>query len=122
MSNISLIVFSVSLNALAQIFLKKGMTLVGYVDTDLNSLWSMLPKFINYFIFLGMLCYSISIFSWLIVLSRVDVSFAYPFLSLGYILTTVIAYAYLNEEMSYNKVVGISAIVLGTIILGREMI
>jgi multidrug transporter EmrE-like cation transporter len=118
---IPLILLGVSLNAMAQICLKKGMVLIGHFSFSLNNLSQILSKVIvNPFIVLGMLCYIFSISIWLLVLSRVEVSFAYPFLSIGYVMVTVMGYIFLNENISLYRVLGIVIICFGLIIMSKS--
>jgi multidrug transporter EmrE-like cation transporter len=118
---IPLILSGVSLNAVAQICLKKGMVLIGHFNFSLNNLSQMLSKVIvNPFIILGMLCYIFSIIIWLLVLSRVEVSFAYPFLSIGYIMVAVMGYVFLNENISLYRIAGIIIICAGLIIMSKS--
>ena len=118
---IPLILSGVSLNAMAQICLKKGMVLVGHFSFSLNNLSQMLSKVVvNPFIILGMLCYILSISIWLLVLSRVEVSFAYPFLSIGYVMVTIMGYLFLNENISLYRIAGIIIICAGLIIMYKS--
>ena len=118
MMNFFLILFSVTLNAFAQLFLKKGMTVIGKIDFTMSSIISLIPQLIvNGYIIGGMVSYLISIFAWFVVLSRVPVSYAYPYLSIGYVITAVAAYMFLGESLSLYKIVGIVVICAGIVIL-----
>ncbi len=119
--HVPLILTSVSLNAIAQLCLKKGMTVVGQFQFSAGNIVSVLPRVVfNPFIALGMLCYVLSIALWLAVLSRVEVSFAYPFLSVGYVLVACLGYLFLGENLSFNRVLGIAIICLGLFFLSRS--
>ncbi len=118
MKNILLILFSVSLNAVAQLFIRQGMLQIGKVSLRFDQLWHMAMKGLtNLYLMNGMLCYAVSIITWMVVLSKVNVSLAYPFLSVGYIITAVLAYFILNEPFTLQKMIGIAVICLGVIIL-----
>lgn len=118
MKNILLILSSVALNALAQLFIKQGMTKMGVVSLKLEQLWHMfLAAFTNLPLIGGMMCYAVSIVLWMVVLSKVNVSLAYPFLSIGYIITAVLAYFLFNEPLTIQKCFGIAIICLGVVIL-----
>jgi len=122
MKNILLILTSVSLNASAQILMRKGMLSIGEVSIT-NSLLKILPQMMtNIFLWLSLCCYGISIITWMIVLSRVEVSFAYGFSSLGFILVTIIGAIFLREQISTLKILGISIICIGVIILARSQL
>jgi len=114
------ILFSVSLNAAAQLFLRKGLAnlslsmpqgLRGAVDVALSVL--------NMGVVLGMFCYAVSILSWMYVLSKVQVSIAYPFLSVGYVIVMFGGYFFFKEPLSAHKIAGIALICAGVIFVSR---
>jgi multidrug transporter EmrE-like cation transporter len=57
---------------------------------------------------------------WILALSRVDVSIAYPMLSIGYIVNAVAAWQLFGEPMNLGKVVGIGIIIVGVYVLARS--
>lgn len=119
--NFILILTGVILNAIAQLVLKKGMSIIGSVQVDLSSIMSMLLKAsTNIYIYFGLLCYVLSFFVWLMVLSRTEVSYAYPFLSIGYIIAAFVGYFYFGESMTLYKVGGIALICAGVFLLYRS--
>ena len=121
MANLCLILIGVLLNAFAQLVLKKGMSQIGAIQIDMSSIISMLFKVsTNFYVFLGLLFYVISFVVWLMVLSRVEVSYAYPFLSIGYIIAAIVGYYYFGEAMTLSKISGILIICLGVFILYRN--
>jgi len=120
MKNILLILISVSLNAAAQLLMRKGMLRIGEVSID-QSLLKVLPQMItNIFLWLSLLCYGISIVTWMIVLSRVEVSFAYAFLSLGFVFVTMFGYLFFNEHITYIRIIGIALVFAGVIFVSRS--
>ena len=75
--NMLIIVISVLLNAFAQLFIRKGMLLIGSLTLNIQNIVSLCFKVLtNIFLLSGMTCYAISILLWMIVLSRVNVSVA----------------------------------------------
>jgi spaO len=118
MQHIPLILSSVFLNALAQIFIRQGMLKLGSVSFNMEQIWNMaLSVFTNMYLLSGMFSYGISIVLWMIVLSKVNVSLAYPFLSVGYVVTAVLAYLIFKEPLTVQKILGIAIICLGVVIL-----
>ena len=118
MQLIPLILSSVFLNALAQIFIRQGMLKLGSVSFNMEQIWNMaLSVFTNMYLLSGMFSYGISIILWMIVLSKVNVSLAYPFLSVGYVVTAVLAYLIFKEPLTVQKIFGIAIICLGVVIL-----
>ena len=116
--NMLIIVISVLLNAFAQLFIRKGMLLIGSLTLNIQNIVSLCFKVLtNIFLLSGMTCYAISILLWMVVLSRVNVSVAYPLLSIGYIVTAIMAYFLFGETLTLQKVAGIIVICLGVWLL-----
>ena len=87
---ITLILLSVFLNSSAQLSMKKGMMIVGEITGGVQGFASALPNMItNIYLCISAVCYMMSIVLWLVVLSKTDVSYAYPFLSIGYVLSAL---------------------------------
>lgn len=115
----ALIFLSVSLNALAQITLRKAMTFRALPAlSDPLALGTNLAG--NPWLWAGMTCYAVSIALWLAVLSRTPVSVAYPMLSIGYVLAAVMGVLFLSETVGAARTAGIGLICLGVIVVGRS--
>ncbi len=120
MRYLPIIIFGVLLNAVAQLLLKEGMRRIGYFAFHWDNIIPIgLRVAANPFVIGGLVIYVVSFVVWLLVLSRVAVSFAYPMLSLGYIFNAVAAYYLFNENVSLTRFAGICVIVLGTYLITR---
>jgi multidrug transporter EmrE-like cation transporter len=109
------------LNACAQLALKLGMMRVGAVDFSVRRPVELaISAFLNMWVLAGLACYILSFGLWMVVLSRVEVSFAYPFLSLGYVLTALVAYFYFGENVSTMRISGIGLICVGVAMIARN--
>jgi multidrug transporter EmrE-like cation transporter len=118
---IPLILTGVLLNAGAQMLLKKGMLSMGYFEFHFQNLLPVIKKVtINPYILSGLASYVISVAVWLLVLARVEVSYAYPFLSVGYVVVTAMGYFIFQENLSWMRVVGIAVILVGVLLLSRS--
>jgi multidrug transporter EmrE-like cation transporter len=118
---IPLILAGVLLNAIAQILLKKGMLSVGYFEFHFENFFPIIKKVTNnLYILSGLTSYVISVMIWLLVLARVEVSYAYPFLSVGYVVVTVLGYFIFQENLSWMRVIGIAVIIVGVLLLSRS--
>lgn len=121
MTYLPLIMLGVLLNAAAQLFLKEGMRRIGHFDfVWANALPIAIQAAGNVFILAGLLCYVISVVVWLLVLSRVEVSFAYPLLSVGYIVNAVAGYYLFQENLSPTRITGILIICAGVYFVTRS--
>lgn len=112
--NFLLVLFGVLLNAAAQLCIKQGMNLIGNIQLDAGAILAMIPRAaINPYILAGLACYVVSVLVWMVVLSKVEVSLAYPFLSIGYIVTAIVGYFFMGETLGLYKVLGILTICAG---------
>ena len=113
---------SVALNAFAQISLKKTMLAVSVSGLGAKPVIFSLFLSIgtNWWFLLGMSCYAISIGLWMLVLSKVEVSLAYPLLSIGYVIAAAIGYFYLGESLNNWRILGIAVICLGIFIISQS--
>lgn len=118
---IPLILFSVSLNAAAQLFLRKGMAAQilafgGGLSPVIRGVARILQ---DPWVFSGLSCYAISIVSWMYVLSKVQVSYAYPFLSVGYVIVVAAAYFFFREPVTLLKMLGVGLICVGVVLVAK---
>ena len=117
LSNFIFIISSVLLNAFAQILLKAGMKQFGNIDLKNNIMNTCISIAFNPYIISGFIAYGVSILLWLWVLSKVDVSLAYPFQALGYIVVTILAWLISQENINYIRIISLIFITIGLIIL-----
>ncbi len=117
----ALILTGVLLNAAAQLLLKAGTNAVGHFEFHVDNLvpvgWKLATE---PHILTGMMCYAISLVVWIMALSRVPVSIAYPMLSIGYVVNAIVAYLWLGEAVNATRMLGIGVIVLGVFIVARS--
>lgn len=118
---IPFILFTVITNATAQLLLKHGMNGVGAFNVGSESIGPLVARIIfNPFVFLGLTMFVVSMGSHLFVLSRVDVSFAFPFLSIAYVLVALWAHFFMGEALTLNNIIGIGLIVAGTLFISMK--
>ncbi|WP_035236136.1 SMR family transporter [Desulfobacter vibrioformis] len=116
-----MIIFGVLLNAAAQLALKQGMRQIGYFEFSLqNSGLLFFAVASSPYILAGLACYVVSVVVWLLVLSRVEVSYAYPLLSIGYIVTAFAGWRFFQENISLTRWAGIAVICLGVWLITRS--
>ena len=117
----SLIMLGVLLNAAAQLLLKAGTNAVGHFEFSSANLVPVGFKLaLEPHILTGMVCYAVSLVVWIMALSRVPVSIAYPMLSIGYVINAIVAWWWLGEAFSPLRFAGIGVIVLGVYIVARS--
>jgi multidrug transporter EmrE-like cation transporter len=118
--SLPLIFTGVFLNAIAQLALKQGMRQIGHFEFTPGILWGMSWKIgTNPYVVFGLACYVVSVGVWLLALSRVDVGFAYPMLSVGYIVTAIAAFYLFGEALTPVRIAGIAVIMFGVFLISR---
>ena len=108
-ASFGLVLVGVLLNAAAQLLLKAGTNAM-----PLGPRLALEPHILG-----GLACYAVSVVVWVVALSRVPVSIAYPMLSIGYIVNAVAAWYLFGETLSAMKLAGIGVIVAGVFMVAR---
>ena len=117
----SLILTGVLLNAAAQLLLKAGTTRVGEFQFSLENVLPIGIKIAGQWpIIAGLACYAISVVVWIMALSRVPVSLAYPMLSIGYIVNAFAAWWLFGESLTAQKLIGIAVIIVGVWLVAKS--
>jgi len=117
----SLILAGVILNAAGQLLLKAGTNAVGHFEFHLDNVLPIgLKLAFNPYILSGMVAYGVSLVIWIMALSRVPVSIAYPMLSIGYVINAFIAWHWFGEPLSAQKLAGIGLIISGVYVITRS--
>jgi uncharacterized membrane protein len=115
---IILVLISVVLGAFGQVSMKKGLK---NKPIQLNELAStkLFSTIFEPYVFLGAVLYIVATLIWFVVLSNAELSFVYPLLGLGYIVTVLFARFYLGESIATTRWFGIILIVVGAVLVAR---
>lgn len=119
--NFTLLMTGVLLNAGAQLLLKAGTNSVGVFEFSRDNLlpvgWKLAtePHIAG-----GLGCYVISVVVWILALSRVEVSIAYPLLSVGYVVNAIAAWYLFGEALTPLRLTGIGVIIIGVVLVARS--
>lgn len=101
-----------------QLLLKYGMSQMGALELSMAAVPSILWKMgTSAYVVGGLAVYVSGIFFWLLALNRVDLSYAYPFASLSYVLIFLSSWLMLKEEISVMRVMGMLVICLGVFLV-----
>ncbi|WP_448338534.1 EamA family transporter [Chloroflexus aurantiacus] len=121
MSTIMLILIATTLGVIGQMMLKQGMGAMGplalTMETAPGIVWRIVtsPMVIG-----GLLVYGIGTFFWLVTLSRIDLSVAYPFVSLNHIIIFLLAWLVLHEQVNPLRAAGVIVICAGMLMVARS--
>lgn len=121
LSTFAFIFAGVLLNACAQLALKAGVNAVGAIHLEPGTLLTTAFRVLTQWpVLAGLTMYVVSVGVWIIGLSRVDVSVAYPMLSLGYVVNAVAAWWLFGEILGPARVAGILLILAGVFLIARS--
>ena len=120
--SLMLVLASVVCGVVGQVALKSGMTQVGRIGDAqtmylLDTVWRVLTTPL---VVIGLACYGLGAVAWLVVLSRLDLSIAYPFLALNFVLITLASRFVLGETVPPLRWLGVLVIFFGVIIVARS--
>ncbi|MBT9551391.1 MAG: hypothetical protein IV088_11115 [Hydrogenophaga sp.] len=117
-----LILANVAMTSLAQIVLKAGMSAPDVVRALAGGLRlpALVTVFLHPWVMIGLALYAGAAVVWLLVLAKVDVSLAYPFVGLGFVVTMVLAWAFMGEAVSATRIAGTLLIMAGVVVLARS--
>jgi multidrug transporter EmrE-like cation transporter len=112
---ITLVLVCILAGSAGQILWKQGMSGMGKISgfDDLLKIKIIIDIFSNRYIILGLILYALSVILWLGALSTLDVSFMYPMLSLGYVITALSGIYFFGENVTIIRWIGIALVVLG---------
>ncbi len=113
---IILILISVILGSIAQLTLKSGMNQIGSINLNTEIIKALL----NPLVITGLMIYAVSSITWVMILSKSEVSYAYPFASLGYVIVAILGWLVMNETINLLRIIGISVIITGVIIVSKS--
>ncbi|HXV42019.1 MAG TPA: EamA family transporter [Anaerolineae bacterium] len=118
---IGYILISVLAGATGQIMLKKGMSSMGPLTLSFEQLFNILWRIgTNPYVVIGLAIYVTGTVFWLAALSRVDLSYAYPFASLSYVVMLVAAWQLFNEDITPFRLLGTLVVCLGVFLISRS--
>jgi len=126
--NVALLVISIGLAIAGQLAMKAGMNDVKKVHGDLTMQDFAHPVTLVKWLFkdgpwavVGIVLYAISAVFWLIVLSRVPLSVAYPIVAAGYVVVVLYSRFVFNEQVKWIAWVGLAFIVIGVAITAQGL-
>jgi multidrug transporter EmrE-like cation transporter len=120
-ADLALILTGVLLNAAAQLLLKAGSRAVAGMAFNLHNAAALIERMaLNPPILAGLTCYAVSVVVWVMALSRVDVSVAYPMLSIGYVVNALAAWLLFAEQLSATRIIGMGVIIVGCWLVARS--
>lgn len=122
LTTFSLILVGVLLNAGAQLLLKAGTNAIGVLGLDGARAFgaTALAVATQPYVVGGLASYVVSVAIWIVALSRVEVSVAYPMLSIGYVVNALAAWYLFGEALTATRVAGIFVIIVGVVLVARS--
>lgn len=114
---------SILLSSLAQLGMKAGMLLIA---THTAAGWPLVQALTDFtalfWVGAGLACYGLSLLFWMSAIARLELSLAYPMLSLSYVLVYLVAvsWPFLHEDASWIRTIGIFVVIAGVILIAQS--
>lgn len=119
MKDFILLFFNVLLTVMGQILFKHGMNTVGRVNNIQDVFGKLTQAFLNPYILSGIAIYGFTTLVWLVILSRVKLSIAYPLLSSGYVLSILFSWLFFKESIPKIRIIGAVIICIGVYLVAQ---
>ena len=119
MKDFTLLFFNVLLTVIGQILFKQGMNMVGRVNSVRDALGKLTQAFLNPYVLSGIAIYGFTTLVWLVILSRVKLSIAYPMLSFGYVLSILFSWMLFKESIPKTRIIGAVIICIGVYLVAQ---
>lgn len=114
---LTIALLSILLGATGQFLFRLGM--LHYGKVTVTGIWRQLGSIVlTPAIFIGFMCFGISSILWLVVISRWELSYAYPLVALGYVMATLYGTLLLHEMLTLPRILGSFLILAGISVLG----
>lgn len=114
MKTIAMLLLAVVLGVTGQILLKQGVSADGPIS-GLNK--AIIHTLFKPLVILGFLCYGLSSLFWLVVLSRTELSFAYPMIALGYVIVFFLSWLLFHDKITWMRIAGLALICGGVLMV-----
>ena len=104
-----------------QLLLKLGMRNAGgfALETIQRDPLVLIRIVLNPFVLIGLILYVINVFLWFDIISKSDLSYVYPFLSMSYAAVVFASWLLLGETLTWQRVVGVMIITAGVWIVSQ---
>jgi drug/metabolite transporter (DMT)-like permease len=120
-SSLGFILLSVASGVAGQLAIKLGVTRAGAAAVEASgSVSILLTAFRSPLVWLGLALYGLGALAWILVLTRLDLSLAYPFLALNFVLIAVVSRLFLGEAIPWLRWGGIAVICFGILLIARS--
>jgi drug/metabolite transporter (DMT)-like permease len=114
-----LLIVGILVGACGQFGMKLGVDDLGGLD-HFASIGALIAAMVTSpYIIAGMFCVGLSMLMWLTVISKLELSFACPFVSISYIAILIFSWLVLNENISAIRVGGVGLIMFGVVLISR---
>jgi multidrug transporter EmrE-like cation transporter len=119
LTSLGTIILSVTLSAIGQVCFKIGLNSLNHAGTSLGPVKNIALALLTPGVMAGLGFYVVGTLLWLSALGRMELSQAYPFVSLGFALTTFGGWWLFSDQMSIQRVAGIAVIMVGIALVAR---
>lgn len=120
MASLFYIFISIIFAVAGQLLLKKAMVEMGPITLTFGDFVPLIFRFITKpFIIAGLALYGIGTIFWLSALSRTELSYAYPMISISYVLIFIASWIFFHERISMTRALAMIIIIFGVYLISK---
>lgn len=119
MKDFLILFVNVFLTVIGQVLFKHGMNKVGRIDTVRDAFPKLMHAFLSPYILTGIGIYCFTTLVWLVILSRVKLSIAYPMVASGYVMSIFFARLFFKETIPGIRLIGALVICIGVYLVAQ---
>ncbi len=116
---VTFLVLNILISVASQFVLKAAMSQMGPLDAAPDTV-SYILGLINVKIIGGLFLYGLGTIIWLLCLSKLDLSFAYPAATLQYVLIFIGAYFLFHEQINVTRIIGLIVVCFGVVVMSFD--
>jgi drug/metabolite transporter (DMT)-like permease len=117
MNVLFLVLICAGIGVIGQLAMKKGMNIVGNIGVKEIFSSRVFEVLFQKYVFVGMVLYVFASLLWLVILSQEELSFVYPLISIGYIMTAILGKIFFHENLTFFRFFGVLLICGGVFLI-----
>ena len=110
---VAILLIAIALGAVGQIFLKAGIQKLGVHPPPLRVLAAIATPMVAG----GFICYGLSSLLYLLAISRLDLSYAYPMVAFSYVMVAALSYWFFHDVPPPMRIAGLAIILIGVMVV-----
>ena len=117
------LLLAISFGVISQLIIKWQMSAFVFNDYETwqDKFALAFSMLLNPYIIISLILTLLAGVTWMIAMTKFEISYAYPFTLLGLVLVTIFSVIFFGESVNTYKIIGIAVIILGIVLISKGM-